>query len=69
MLADTGSSLAVVNGGRQVTMHPGNETLDELEDKERFFRVAFPFFSIFMHQSPMEKVQEIKRCLFAAVFY
>jgi len=38
MSADTGS-LAVVNG--QASIHPGKETLDELADKERFFRVTF----------------------------
>ena len=33
---------ALVDG--QASMHPGKETMDELADKERFFRVTFTCF-------------------------
>lgn len=36
---------AMVNG--QVSIHPGKETMDELADKDRFFRVIFAF-SLFL---------------------
>jgi len=38
VFADAGG-LALVNG--HASIHPGKETLDELADKERFFRVIF----------------------------
>ena len=38
MSAERRANLSVVNGNASI--HPGNDTMDELADKERFFRVS-----------------------------
>jgi len=38
MSAERRDNLSVVNGNASI--HPGSDTMDELADKERFFRVS-----------------------------